>query len=119
MNDDVNSREAGRVREVLDAELAGLSARPEALQRILTAAHGVQRQGRGGAANVRGGHGLPWLRARLPQWAVAAAAVAAVAVAVPAAPFRARGSLPPSRRAAIWPASDVAVPMWRALIPVA
>jgi Protein of unknown function (DUF4232) len=82
VNDD--SYEARRVRELLDAELAGLSARPEALQRILVAgraaASGESTQTSPEDRRRAGGRSP----ARLPIWVVAAAAVVVVAVALAA-----------------------------------
>jgi hypothetical protein len=79
MND---TYEARRLREQLDEEMAGLSARPEALERILSAARNTA--GREATTTVadgrRRGSGS---RIRVPHWLLAAAAVAAVAVAVP------------------------------------
>jgi hypothetical protein len=82
MNDNPHDPKVTWVRNALDAELTGLSGRPEALQQILDRADSGRRTS---SERQQRGHGRPALRPRIPRWAVAAAAVAGVAVAVPLA----------------------------------
>ena len=77
MKDD--SYEARRMREQLDDELAGLSGRPEVLERILSAARDAERADATTIANGNRRRTANRARLRMPSWVLAVAAVAALA----------------------------------------